>query len=84
MSWYDYQISKDLRKGDPPFYSFIMAAISKADTTNAAKLKAVWPEVYEEFEKRYNGPAGFILPEEADDLSRYEEHLNRKREESDV
>lgn len=61
MSLFDYRASLDLGKGDPPFYALIMAALRKADTMNAAKLRRAWPEIYDEFEARYNAPGG-ILP----------------------
>ena len=58
MSLYDYRVSADIVRSDPPFYAIIMAAIRKADTDNAAKLRAAWPEVVKEFAARYNAPGG--------------------------
>ena len=58
MSLYDYRVSADIIRTDPPFYALIMAAIRKADTHNAEKLRAMWPEVVEEFTARYNAPGG--------------------------
>ena len=68
MSRYDYLRSK--RLADFPFYALIMAAMRKADTPNQRKLKAAWPEVWDELAIRYYVPGGY-LPEEmqADDAS---------------
>ena len=63
MSLYDYRVSAEIRYTDPPFYALIMAAIRKADTINTAKLRAVFPDTYAEFEARYHAPGG-ILPED--------------------
>ena len=60
MSLHGYLYSLELSKDDPPFYALIMAAMRKADTINTAKLKATWPDVYEELEKRYWAPGGLI------------------------
>lgn len=59
MSHYDYVASKQVR--DTPFYALIMAAMMRADTVNSAKLRTVFPEVWDECEARYNAPGG-ILP----------------------
>ena len=50
--------------GDPPISSLMMLVIRKADTVNTAKIKAMWPELYEEFVQRYNAPGG-LLPGES-------------------
>jgi hypothetical protein len=58
---YDYRASQHLGTLDAPFYALVMAALRQADTSNAAKIRAAWPEVAAEFEARYNAPGG-ILP----------------------
>jgi hypothetical protein len=63
MSLYDYQISEKLALEDYPFYSLIMAAMRKADTDNTVKLKACWPEIWRELERRYHAASG-LLPED--------------------
>lgn len=65
MSHYDYMAANALRAGDPPFYALIMAAVMKADTLNAAKLAAMWPEVTAEVQARWDAPGG-VLPGEAE------------------
>ena len=45
MSRFDYEVSREIAKNDHPFASLIMAAMSKADSTNIAKLAAVFPEI---------------------------------------
>lgn len=61
MSHYDYEASKKIRESDPPFYALIMAAMSKADSMNAARLRIAFPAVHAEFQARYEAPGG-ILP----------------------
>ena len=64
MSLYDYRISRTLMIGDPPFSSFIMAAMRKADSKNIEKLKFVFPDIWKELQARYNAPAGVLLSDE--------------------
>lgn len=63
MSLYSYNVSKELMVGDPPFSSLIMAAMRKADSNNIAKLKSIFPEIWEELEERYWTPGGLIASE---------------------
>jgi hypothetical protein len=58
MSQHDYSVSRTL--GGVPFYSLIMAAMRGADTANLAKLKAAWPDVWDELQRRYNAPGGLL------------------------
>lgn len=67
MSHYDYERSKELSKGDPPFASLIMAACRKADTGNFERLKLVFPGIVEELQLRYYASGG-ILDEDKDNL----------------
>ena len=53
MSLYDYEKSKKIAAEGSSFASLIMAAAWKADTLEFGKLKSVFPEIIEEFEKRY-------------------------------
>ena len=66
MTLYDYEQSKALAQADVPFYALIMAAMRGADSLNAAKLKACWPDVWDEFEARYWAPGG-QLPADAEE-----------------
>lgn len=63
MSLYDYRMSQEINKADPPFYALIMAAIARADTHNLARLRDAFPDIYREVGARYNAP-GAILPED--------------------
>lgn len=63
MSIYDYEMSKKIYDNDYSFASIIMAAMRKADDINLAKLKASWPELWDELYARYHTPGG-VLPEE--------------------
>lgn len=60
MSRFDYDVSRVLSQADYPFYALVMAAYRQADTTNAAKLRAAWPDVVDELDARYNAPGGVI------------------------
>lgn len=55
--------------GDPPFYGIIMLAMARADTFNLARLKASWPDVWDEMQARYWTPFG-LLPSDAEGLKR--------------
>jgi len=60
MTLYDYRISRELGKRDPPFAALIMAALRKADTENAAKLRSAWPAVCDETQARLRSPGGVL------------------------
>jgi len=63
MSWHEYEQSKQLQRFDYPFYALIMGAMRSADSENVAKLRAAWPDVWEELQARYHAPRG-LLPGE--------------------
>lgn len=63
MSLFDYQCSMELLMEDPPFDALIMAAMRKADTTNAARLRGAFPDVWTELQERYNAPGGLLSHE---------------------
>ena len=65
MSLYDYRASQHLATLDTPFYALIFAALQQADTANAAKIWAAWPEVAAELQARYNAPGGILPGEES-------------------
>lgn len=60
LSLYDYRAGLEIAALDPPFYALIMAAYRRADTANAAKLRAAWPDVVSELEARYHAPGGLL------------------------
>lgn len=60
MSLHSYRVSKDLSAEDPPFDALIFAALRKADTQNAAKIRTSWPDLFKEFKQRYNAPGGYL------------------------
>ena len=60
MSLYDYKVSKQIDAGDPPFAALIMAALRRADSENAAKLRAQWPDNCAELQARYDAPGGML------------------------
>ena len=64
MSHRDYKSGLDLEcTYNGTFYGLIQAAMRRADSDNLEKLKAAWPEVWEEFQLRYKAQGGY-LPEE--------------------
>jgi hypothetical protein len=65
MSRFDYGQSRQLVCADYSFESLIMAAYRRADSQNAALLRADWPEIVEELQARYNAPGGFLDGEHA-------------------
>jgi hypothetical protein len=65
VSLHEYLAAKELRKLDPPFYGLIMAAMWGADTYNVMKLRAAFPDVWEELNIRYNAPGGLLPTESA-------------------
>ena len=63
MSFYDYNISREIASNDYPFYSLIMAAMRGADTHNVMLLKQVFPVIHHELVERYNAPGGRLSNE---------------------
>jgi len=60
MSLFDFRKAVELKRKDVPFYALIMAAMMRADNINSQLLKAAWPELWAETERRYNAPGGVI------------------------
>ena len=61
MTLYDYEASQQLlAQRDWPFYALIMAAMRKADSDNATRLREAFPWTYDELYARYNAPGGVI------------------------
>jgi hypothetical protein len=63
MSFFDYQVSREIAAQDYPFHALIMAAMRKADTHNQAKLRAMWPDACKELQARYDAPGGMLKGE---------------------
>ena len=63
MSYFDYTTSQQIVAKDYTFYALIMAAMRQADTNNLAELKEAFPSTYDELEKRYEAPGGFLADE---------------------
>lgn len=60
---YSYEQSKALAEVDRPFSAYIMAAMRKADTYNAARLRQAFPEIAREFYERFWCPGGLTIDE---------------------
>lgn len=58
MSLHEYQRGRIA--SDEPFYALIQAAMRRADSWNLAKLRAEWPEVWDELSARYHAPGGLL------------------------
>jgi hypothetical protein len=58
MSYHEYVVSKELHGA--PFYALIMAAMRQADTFNTEKMRAAWPDVWDELYARYHAPGGVL------------------------
>jgi hypothetical protein len=63
MSRRDYLNSQELSKNSKSFASLIMAALRRADSTNAKLLRTAWPEICDELQERYNTPGGYTKKE---------------------
>ena len=59
MSLYAYEHSARIAAVEP-FDALIMAAMRRADTENFRKLKAAFPELADELERRYRAPGGAL------------------------
>ena len=61
---YDYALSHDIASRYPSeFYALIMAAMRQADSANAERLAATFPDEWADLQARYNAPGG-VLPSE--------------------
>lgn len=60
MSFHEYVVGRLIDAEDYPFYALIQAAMRKADSENALKLLAAFPDVYRELEQRYNAVGGYL------------------------
>ena len=60
MSLYDYRASQDVALTRVPFYALIMAAMRQADSDNVVKLRAEFPETWDELQLRYHAPGGLL------------------------
>ena len=68
--YFDYKESQKIAAEDHSFYALIIAAMRQADTRNMNELKAIFPEVYDEFVARYNATAG-VLDSDAESVKQY-------------
>jgi len=63
MSLHEYRESICIERQDYSFYALVMAAMRKADSGNAVKLREAWPAVWAELQARYNAPDGLLKGE---------------------
>ena len=64
MSRFSYIQSRLIASEDPSFDALIMAAMRKADSYNATRLRAAFPTVWIELQARHDAPGGYLLGEE--------------------
>lgn len=65
MSLHAWRHAQVLHVEDVPFDALIMAAIWRADSTNAALLTAAFPAIAAETQARYDAPGGLLEGEHA-------------------
>lgn len=65
MSLHEYQQALYLHRSGVQFYALLMAAMWGADTDNTEKLRAAWPDVWDEVYARYHAPGGLLAGETA-------------------
>lgn len=63
LSRYEYDWSRQASGEDWPFYGIIMLAMRRADSGNLERLKAVFPQVWQDLEARHRAVGG-VLPRE--------------------
>ena len=64
MTHHDYKVSQQIEAEKYPFYALIMAAMRKADSENAGKLRSLWPDTSVELNYRYWSAGGFVPGED--------------------
>jgi hypothetical protein len=60
MSLHEFQTGITLYKADAPFYALIMAAMLRADSDNARRLRLLFQDTWDELQARYNAPGGVL------------------------
>jgi hypothetical protein len=72
MTRYDFDTSRALAAADVPFEALIMAALRRADSSNAATLRAAFPVLAAETQERYDAPGGILRtdPDAVEELAR--------------
>lgn len=66
MSLVDYKQSREIAEGGYSFRAIVMAAFRRADTFNAERLRAAFPDIYAEVSARYEAPGGRLEGEKAE------------------
>ena len=67
MSFDEYHEGRRIAAQNYPFYAIIQAAMRQADTDNLQKLKQEWPEVWEDLDKRWHAPGGYLPGESSEE-----------------
>jgi hypothetical protein len=57
---HDFTEAMFLSNLDHSFATLVWALLLKADTMNTEKIAQTWPDLTNEFVKRYNAPGGYL------------------------
>jgi hypothetical protein len=60
LDYFEYRAASALKRDDLPFYALIAAAMWRADSFNAATLRASFPQVWDDLQARYLAPGGVL------------------------
>jgi hypothetical protein len=60
LDYFEWQAARELHRQDVPFYALIAAALWKADTGNAERLREAFPDTCATAQARYNAPGGLL------------------------
>ncbi|MFN2345595.1 MAG: hypothetical protein ABR616_07755 [Dermatophilaceae bacterium] len=65
LDLYAWDLSVDLARNDVPIAALLAAALLRADSANAAKLRAAWPTLTAVTQLRYDAPGGRLAQDPA-------------------
>lgn len=66
----DFHAGVKLAHTDPPFYGLLTALLMRADSLNAARLRAAFPDDCAEIQARYDAPGGALTDAERETFRR--------------
>lgn len=62
-----FRLGMGIARQDPPFAALILAALYRADSTNARIIRAVFPTIAATGQARYDAPGGVLHGEQSAD-----------------
>jgi hypothetical protein len=60
LNYHEWRAARELHRQDVPFYALIVAALWKADTGNAERLREAFPDTCAMAQARYDAPGGLL------------------------